>query len=234
MDIHPNLIQQPVESSLHEPSPFHISLESSSTAPPPPIESQPSSSNRALDECMSFFDHTSLNSNQLEIILNKILTHSSTNRLDDTLQSLLDETYRNQGKILALELQSEKTRVQELSKINADLDATIRQLQQPDPNIPTYQQTILHYQMHIKRITDENSRLIHQLHTYSIMPASINELKQQQFILNEQLQEITMRNNHLQKEIIDAERARKQAADIYHKGKSILEKQNHLFSLSFS
>lgn len=131
---------------------------------------------------------------------------------------LLDETYRSEAKILAVELQTEKNRVYELSKINADLDVAIRQLQQPNPNIPSYQQTILHYQMHIKRLTDDNTRLVHQLHAYSIMPASINELKQQHVILNEQLRQINMRNNNLEKEISDGERARRQQAEIYQKG----------------
>lgn len=227
-----------ISSSSHQFI-IHSHLESSSTAPPPSIESQhsskrsdilPTSSNHTLDECMSLFDNTSLNADQLELILNKILTkhmrnkqdrqqqQSSPNRPDNTLQSLLDETYHNQAKILALELQSEKNRVHELSKINADLDTTIRQLQQPNPNIPSYQQTILQYQMHTKRLTDENARLVHQLHTYSIMPASINELKQQYYILSEQLRQITMRNSHLEQEIIDAEQAKKQAAEIYYKG----------------
>jgi len=99
------------------------------------------------------------------------------------------------------------------------MDNTIRQLQQqPNNNMLSYQQTILSYQMQIRRVTDENARLAHQLHAYSIMPASINELKQQQIILNEQLRQIIIKNNNLEKEIADGERATKHAAEIYKKG----------------
>jgi len=103
--------------------------------------------------------------------------------------------------------------------MNAEMDNTIRQLQQqPNNNMLSYQQTILSYQMQIRRVTDENARLAHQLHAYSIMPASINELKQQQIILNEQLRQIIIKNNNLEKEIADGERATKHAAEIYKKG----------------
>jgi SMC interacting uncharacterized protein involved in chromosome segregation len=98
------------------------------------------------------------------------------------------------------------------------MDNTIRQLQQPNNNMLPYQQTILSYQMQIRRVTDENARLVHQLHAYSIMPASINELKQQQIILNEQLRQIMFKNSNLEKEIADGERATKHAAEIYKKG----------------
>jgi hypothetical protein len=111
------------------------------------------------------------------------------------------------------------------------MEQTIRQLQQPNNNMITYQQTILHYQMQIRRMTDENTRLAHQLHIYSIMPASINELKQQQIILNEQLRQITMRNNHLEKEISDGQQASKQAAEIYQKGSPSSIAINSIFSL---
>ena len=226
-----------ISLSVFLPRSSRCRLESSSTAPPPSIESQYSfkrsdnhspSSNHNLDEFLSLFDSTSFNSDQLELILNKISTnhlstrqdrqYSSINRTDKTLEALLDETYRSHAKILAHELQTEKNRVHELSKINADLDTTIRQLQQPNPNIPSYQQTILHYQMQLKRLTDDNTRLVQQLHAYSIMPATINELKQQHIILNEQLRQISMRYSNLEKDFTDGERARKQAAEIYQKG----------------
>jgi septal ring factor EnvC (AmiA/AmiB activator) len=98
------------------------------------------------------------------------------------------------------------------------MDNTIRQLQQSNNNnmIP-YQQTILHYQMQMRQLTDENNRLMQQLHVYSTMPASINELKQQHNILNEQLRQITMRNSYLEKEIADGQQATKHAAEIYKK-----------------
>jgi len=95
------------------------------------------------------------------------------------------------------------------------MDSTIRQLQQPNNNMLPYQQTILSYQMQIRRLTDDNARLVHQLRACSIMPATINELKQQQIILNEQLKQITIRNTNLEKEIADGERATKHAAEIY-------------------
>jgi hypothetical protein len=106
----------------------------------------------------------------------------------------------------------------ELTKTNAEMDTTIRQLQQPNNNMLPYQQTILSYQMQIRRVTDENARLVHQLHAFSIMPASINELKQQQHILNEQLRQLTFRNNTLEQEVSDGDRASKHAAEIYKKG----------------
>ncbi|CAF4165620.1 unnamed protein product [Rotaria magnacalcarata] len=80
-----------------------------------------------------------------------------------------------------------------------------------------YQQTIVSYQMQLRGLTDENARLLHQLHVYSMMPNSINELKQQQNILDEQLRQISNRNSSLEKEISDGERARKHAAEIYKK-----------------
>ena len=51
----------------------------------------------------------------------------------------------------------------------------------------------------------------------------INELRQQQHILDEQLRQITMRNGSLEKEIADGERARKNAAEIYKKGECSIE-----------
>jgi hypothetical protein len=140
-----------------------------------------------------------------------------TNKTDKTIERLLDETYRSQAKILAIELQNEKNRVTELAQTNVEMEQTIRQLQQPNNNMITYQQAILHYQMQIQRMTDENARLAHQIHAYSLMPASINQLKQQQMILSEQLRQITTRNNHLEKEISDGQQASKQAGEIYQK-----------------
>lgn len=82
-----------------------------------------------------------------------------------------------------------------------------------------YQQAILSYQMQIKRVQDDNARLAHQLHAYSVMPTSINEFKQQEVILNEQLRHLTTRNSNLEQEIADGEQAGKHAAEIYKKGK---------------
>ena len=185
-----------------------------------------------MHELISIFDTTSFSSNELELILKKITTKHLTNKTDcqrlpvsstikteKTIERLLDETYHSQAKVLAIELQAEKNRVFELTKLNGQMSNTIRQLQQPNNNnLAPYQQTILHYQMQIKRITDDNAYLVHQLHAYSVMPASINELKQQQIILNEQLRQLTIRNSNLEKEIADGQRATKHAADIYRKG----------------
>ncbi len=216
-------------------------LESSSTAAPQSTESQLSSkqsdlvrslspSNLLLDEVVSLFDTTSFSSDDLELILNKITTKYRLNKQDwqrlvstntkneTTIERILDEAYRSQAKILAIELQTEKNRVLELAKVNADMDQTIRQLQQSNHQMVPYQQTILSYQMQIRRQTDENARLVHQLHAYSIMPASINELKQQQMILNEQLRQLAIKNSNLEHEIADGERASKHAAQIYKKG----------------
>jgi hypothetical protein len=168
----------------------------------------------------------------LELILNKITTKQLINKQDwqrllstkndKTIERLLDEAYRSQAKILAIELQTEKNRVLELTKANTEMDNTIRQLQQPNNNMVPYQQTILTYQMQLRRLTDENARLAHQLHAYSMMPASINELKQQQHILNEQMRQLTIRNSALEKEVADGERASKHAAEIYKKGNYVL------------
>ncbi len=215
-------------------------LESSSTAPSLSTESQfsltrsdinhsLSSSNISLDELVSIFDTTSFSTDELQLILNKITTKHLSNKQDrqrlltttkneKTIERILDETSRSQAKILAIELQTEKNRVLELTKINAEMDSTIRQLQQPNNNMLPYQQTILSYQMQIRRLTDDNARLVHQLRACSIMPATINELKQRQIILNEQLKQITIRNNNLEKEIADGERASKNAAEIYKRG----------------
>ncbi len=185
-----------------------------------------------LDELVSLFDTVSFSSEDLELILNKITTKQLINKQDwqrllstkndKTIERLLDEAYRSQAKILAIELQTEKNRVLELTKSNTEMDNTIRQLQQPNNNMVPYQQTILTYQMQLRRLTDENARLAHQLHAYSMMPASINELKQQQHILNEQMRQLTIRNSALEKEVADGERASKHAAEIYKKGNYVL------------
>jgi hypothetical protein len=62
--------------------------------------------------------------------------------------------------------------------------------------------------------------LLHQLHTFAMMPGSINELKQQEQVLTEQIRQMNMRNSCLEQEIADGERASKQAAGIYQKGTS--------------
>ncbi|CAF3816364.1 unnamed protein product [Adineta steineri] len=187
-------------------------------------------SNILLEELVSLFDTVSFSSEELELILNKITTKQLLNRQDwqrllsatstkndKSIERILDETYRSQAKILAIELQTEKNRVFELTKTNAEMDNTIRQLQQPNNNMIPYQQTILSYQMQLRRVTDENAHLAHQLHAYSMMPGSINELKQQQQILDEQLRQLTMRNSTLEKEVADGDRASKHAAEIYKK-----------------
>jgi SMC interacting uncharacterized protein involved in chromosome segregation len=99
------------------------------------------------------------------------------------------------------------------------MENTIRQFQQQQPNnMVQYQQMILPYQMQLQRLADENTRLQHQLHAYSMMPATINELKQQQHILNEQIRQMSIRNSALENEVADSERASKHAAEIYKKG----------------
>ncbi|CAF3454790.1 unnamed protein product [Rotaria sp. Silwood1] len=189
-------------------------------------------SNGLLDELISIFDTVAFSSEELQIILNKLATKSisdkhdlqrliSTTKHDKTFERILDETYRSQAKILAIELQAEKNRVLELTRSNADMENTIRQLQQQQQqqpnNILQYEQMIYPYQMQLRRIADENARLQHQLHAYSMMPATINELKQQQHILNEQLRQMTIRNSALENEAAESERASKHAAEIYKK-----------------
>jgi len=99
------------------------------------------------------------------------------------------------------------------------MENAIRQLQQQQPtNMIQYQQIVLPYQMQLQRLADENTRLQHQLHAYSMMPATINELKQQQHILNEKIRQMSIRNSALENEVADSERASKHAAEIYKKG----------------
>ncbi|CAF2367475.1 unnamed protein product [Rotaria sp. Silwood2] len=198
-------------------------------------------SNGLLDELISIFDTVAFSSDELQIILNKIATKHISDKHDlqrlivstkheKTFERILDETYRSQAKILAIELQAEKSRVLELTKSNADMENAIRQLQQQQHqqpnNIAQYEQMIYPYQMQLRRLADENARLQHQLHAYSMMPATINELKQQQHILNEQLRQMTIRNSALENEAAESERASKRAAEIYKKADT--QKQERL------
>ncbi|CAF3393306.1 unnamed protein product [Rotaria socialis] len=185
-----------------------------------------------LDELISIFDTIAFSSEELQIILNKIATKHITDKHDlqrliasakhdKTFERILDDTYRSQAKILAIELQAEKSRVLELTQSNADLENTIRQFQQQQHqqpnNMAQYEQMILPYQIQFRRLADENAHLQHQLHAYSMLPATINELKQQQHILNEQLRQLTIRNSALENEAAESERASKRAAEIYKK-----------------
>jgi len=189
-------------------------------------------SHTLLDELISIFDTISFSSDELELILNKIATKHildrndfqrliSSSKNDKTLERILEETYRSQAKIFAIELQTEKNRVLELTKSNADMENTIRQLQQQQhqpTNIIQYQQMILHFQMQLRRLADENVRLQQQLHAYSPLPATLVDLKQQQHVLNEQIRQMTIRNSALESGVADSERASKHAAEIYKKG----------------
>ena len=184
-----------------------------------------------LDELLSVFDTISFSPDELQVLLNKIIAKNisdkhdlqrliSSTKTDKSLEHILDETYRSQAKILAIELQAEKNRVLELTKSNADMESTIRQLQQQHPNnMMQYEQIVLPYQLQLRRFADENARLQHQLHAYATLPATINELKQQQHILTEELRQMTIRNSALQNEATESERASKHAAEIYKKGK---------------
>ncbi|CAF1476375.1 unnamed protein product [Rotaria sp. Silwood1] len=188
-----------------------------------------SPSNILLDKLISIFDNVSFSSDELELILKKLTTKQLLNKQDwehvlstktkndKTIERLLEETFRSQAKLLSIELQIERAHILELTKTNVEMDNTIKHLQQSNQNMAPYQQTILSYQMQLKRLTDENTHLAHQLHTYAMMPGTINELKQQQHVLDEQLRQINLRNSTLEKEIADGERARKHAAEIYKK-----------------
>ena len=205
------------------------------------IRSLPSP-NEILDKLISIFDTVSFSSNEFELLISKIATKHILNKqeiqrlltatkADQSLERILDETYLNQVKILAVELQAEKSRVLELTKLNSDMDHTIRQLQQQQSQTPSpvqYQHMILSYQAQIRRFADENARLQYQLNAYSMMPATINELKQQHQLLGEQLRQIQIRNSALENEAAESERASKHAAEIYKKGQLIIR-----FSLSF-
>ncbi|CAF3748739.1 unnamed protein product [Rotaria magnacalcarata] len=206
-----------------------ISTESQCSLKRPEIKPTVSTSNILLDKLVSVFDNVSFSSEQLELILKKLTAKQFSNRQDwqhlpstkakndKTIERIFEEMYHSQAKILAIELQIEKSRVLELTKTNVEMTNTIKHFQQPNENMAPYQQTIVSYQMQLRGLTDENARLLHQLHVYSMMPNSINELKQQQNILDEQLRQISNRNSSLEKEISDGERARKHAAEIYKK-----------------
>lgn len=193
---------------------------------------------------MALFDNVSFSTSELELLISKIATKHilnkqevtrllSSTKTDPSIEQILDDTYLSQVKILAIELQAEKNRVSELTKVNADLDQTVRQYQQQQgqPNLVQYQQAFVSYQMQLKQLADENLRLRHQLNAYSMMGATLNELKQQHQHLSEQLRQLTVRNSALENEAAESERASKHAAEIYKKG---LQKKTFVLSLMFS
>lgn len=186
-------------------------------------------SNNLLNKLVSIFDNASFSPEELELIFKKLINKQAANRLlptkmknEKTIERILEEKYHSQVKILAIELQMEKNRVLELTKSNVELNHTIKHFQQTNDAMAPYQQTVSSYQMQLKRLTDENARLVHQLHAYSMMPNTITELRQQQQLLDEQIRQISMRNSTLEQEIADGERAKKQAAEIYKKGNNKL------------
>ena len=208
-------------------------LELIRSVPQAPAPLPPPSPHTLLDDLLSIFDNASFSSDELELLISKIATKHILNKQDIhrmlsnaksemSLERILDETYLSQVKILAIELKSEKNRVLELAKSNAEMDHTIRQLQQQQqtiPSIPQYQQMIMQHQMQLRRMADENARLQHQLHSYAMLPASINELRQQHQILGEQFRQLSLRNGALENEAAESERASKHAAEIYKKGR---------------
>jgi hypothetical protein len=101
------------------------------------------------------------------------------------------------------------------------MENTIRQIQQQPTSMVQYQQMILPYQMQLRRLADENARLQHQLHAYSMMPVTLNELRQQQHVLNEQIRQMTIKTSALENEVAESERASKHAAEIYKKGELV-------------
>lgn len=191
-----------------------------------------SNSNGIFNDLISLFDNVTFSTSELELLISKIATKHilnkqevtrllSSNKSDKTIERILDDTYLSQVKILAIELQTEKNRVLELTKTNADLDQTVRQLQQQGtPNLVQYQQAILSYQIQWRQLYDENVRLKHQLNAYSMMPTTLNECKQQNQMLTEQLRQLTVRNSALENEAAESERASKHAAEIYKKADS--------------
>lgn len=188
-----------------------------------------------VDRLVSALDADTFTTDQLELLLSKVISKHcfhpadrqdllTTRKNEIMLERLIDENNRNHVKMLAMELQSEKNRVSDLSQTNAELEQRLRELQHysqqqyvPPESLLRYQQAINSYQLQLKRITDENNQLMHQLHAYSMIPASINELKQQNQIVEEQIRQMSLRNSILEKEIADGERASKNAADIYRK-----------------
>ena len=195
-----------------------------------------------LDELISIFDSTSFSSKELELILDKVAsTHilnehdlqrlKATTKNEKIFERIRDETYRSQAKILAIELQTEKNRILELTKSNAEMENTIRQFQQqhqqpPPPAMSNamfhQQQMILGFQINLRRLVDENHRLQHQLNAYAMMPATLNELKQQEQVLQEQIRQMSIRTTALENEVAKSEQASKHAAEIYKKGKENL------------
>ena len=184
-----------------------------------------------LDELISVFDRVSFSSDDLELILNKIAAKHILNRqefqrllsstkTEKSIERILDETHRSQVKILAVELQSERNRVLELTQTNADMEKLIRQLQQQSQSFVHYQQAIVQHRMQLARLMDENARLKHQLQACPALVHSLNELKQQHDILNEELDKLSVRNSALENEAVDSERASKHAAEVYKKGDS--------------
>ena len=212
-------------------------LELIRSAPPPPAPLPPSP-HTLLDDLLSIFDNASFSPDELELLISKIATKHILNKQDIhrmlsnaksemSLERILDETYLSQVKILAIELKSEKNRVLELAKSNAEMDHAIRQLQQQQqtiPSVPQCQQMIMQHQMQLRRMSDENARLQHQLHSYAMLPASINELRQQHQILGEQFRQLSLRNAALENEAAESERASKHAAEIYKKGQVVLHR----------
>jgi len=192
-----------------------------------------SNSNGLFNDLVALFDNVSFSTSELELLISKIATKHilnkqevtrllSSTKTDPSIEQILDDTYLSQVKILAIELQAEKTRVSELTRLNANLDQTVRQFQQQQgqPNLVQYQQAFVSYQMQLKQLVDENVRLRHQLHAYSMMPTTLNELKQQHQHLSEQLRQLTVRNSALENEAAESERASKHAAEIYKKADS--------------
>ena len=151
-------------------------------------------SNISIDQLLSILDKNSLSSDELKFLLNKAMTKQSlendnqqqcfvspTTKNDKLIERLINENNRNQVKLLSLELQNEKTRVYELIKKNGEMEHSIQHLQSQQPNgiQVQYQQTVTSYQIELKRLSDENNQVMHQLHLYSMMPTTMNELKQQ-------------------------------------------------------
>lgn len=101
------------------------------------------------------------------------------------------------------------------------METTIRQLQQQVmPNAMfNYQQMLLPYQLNLRRLAEENLRLQHQLNAYAMLPATLNELKQQEQGLHEQIRQMSIRTNALENEVGESERASRRAAEVYKKGK---------------
>ena len=193
-----------------------------------------------VDQLLSVFETNSFTSDELQLLLNKATSKHPFNRPDwqrfssptknnheKIIERLIDENNRHQLKLLAIELQTEQARARELAKTNAELDQTMRQLQQqqqqqPSPGVIQFQQTVHSYQIQSKRLAEENSQLVHQLNACGMMPNTLNDLKQQQQVLLEQIRQMELKNATLDQEISDGERASKNAAEIYKKGRCFI------------